>query len=132
MSKRSIVTAFIVLLIVAMISAHADKINDSPGDIASAYIVAGFLPVYPAAIYDLYALYQLHIPYDTYTNPEDPEDERKYRAAYRYGLHRYSWHHLEYGKRWYPEKVTVIDWSSMLYGMAAFKRGMSFFTDRLP
>jgi hypothetical protein len=111
---------------------HADKINDSPGDIASAYIVAGFLPVYPAAIYDLYALYQLHIPYDTYTNPEDPEDERKYRAAYRYGLHRYSWHHLEYGKRWYPEKVTVIDWSSMLYGMAAFKRGMSFFTDRLP
>jgi len=103
---------------------HADKINDSPGNIASAYIVAGFLPVYPAGIYDLYALYRLHIPYDQ-------ADDEKYKAAYRYGLHRYSWWHLEGDNRWYPEKVTVIDWSSMLYGMTAFKRGMSFFTDRL-
>jgi hypothetical protein len=110
---------------------HADKINNSPGDIASAYIVAGFLPVYPAGIYDLYALYRLHIPYDAYTNPHNPEDEAKYRAAYKYGLHRYSWRHLGEDNRWYPEKVTVIDWSSMLYGMAAFKRGMAFFTERL-
>lgn len=110
---------------------HADKINDSPGNIASAYIVAGFLPVYPAGIYDLFALYQQHIPYDVYKNPQDPQDEAKFRAAYRYGLHRYSWWHLEGKDRWYPEKVTVIDWSSMLYGMTAFKRGMSFFTDRL-
>ena len=110
---------------------HADKINDAPGNIASAYIVAGFLPVYPAGIYDLYALYRLHIPYDVYENPQDPQDEAKFRAAYKYGLHRYSWWHLEGRDRWYPEKVTVIDWSSMLYGMTAFKRGMSFFTDRL-
>jgi hypothetical protein len=110
---------------------HADKINNSPGDIASAYIVAGFLPVYPAGIYDLYALYRLHIPYDVYTNPNDQEDEKKFRASYQYGLHRYSWWHLEQQKRCYPTKVTLIDWSSMLYGMAAFKRGMSFFTERL-
>ncbi|MFC4600622.1 hypothetical protein [Cohnella hongkongensis] len=110
---------------------HADKINDSPGNVASAYIVAGFLPVYPAGIHDLYAMYRLHIPYDAYANPQDPEEEAKYRAAYRYGLHRYSWWHLEGKGRWYPGKVTVIDWSSMLYGMTAFKRGMSFFTERL-
>lgn len=110
---------------------HADKINDSPGNVASAYIVAGFLPVYPAGIHDLYAMYRLHIPYDVYTNPQDPDEEAKFRAAYQYGLHRYSWWHLEGQTRWYPEKVTVIDWSSMLYGMTAFKRGMSFFTDRL-
>ncbi|WHZ03970.1 hypothetical protein QNH48_04715 [Neobacillus sp. YX16] len=110
---------------------HADKINDSPHDIASAYIVAGFLPVYPAGIYDLYALYRLHIPYDVYTNPEDKEDEMRFRAAYKYGLHRYSWWHLEQPNRWYPTKVTLIDWSSMLYGLTAFKRGMSFFTERL-
>jgi hypothetical protein len=110
---------------------HADKINDSPHEIASAYIVAGFLPVYPAGIYDLYALYKLHIPYDVYTNQNDPEDEEKFSAAYKYGLHRYSWWHLEQPNRWYPTKVTLIDWSSMLYGLTAFKRGMSFFTERL-
>ncbi|WP_163536072.1 hypothetical protein [Gracilibacillus sp. YIM 98692] len=110
---------------------HADQINNSPGDIASAYIVAGFLPVYPAGIHDLYALYQLHLPYDKYTNNNDKEDEQKLRASYKYGLHRYSWWHLEQPERWYPTKVTLIDWSSMLYGLTAFKRGMSFFTDRM-
>ncbi|ALC91406.1 hypothetical protein AM500_17570 [Bacillus sp. FJAT-18017] len=110
---------------------HADKINNAPHNIASAYIVAGFLPVYPAGIHDLYALYSIHIPYDRYTNPEDGEDEQKLRDAYKYGLHRYSWWHLEQPERWYPTKVTLIDWSSMLYGLAAFKRGMSFFTERL-
>ncbi|ARI76373.1 hypothetical protein [Halobacillus mangrovi] len=110
---------------------HADKINNSPGDVASAYIVAGFLPVYPAGIFDLYALYQLHLPYDTYENPEDKEDERKLRESYRYGLHRYSWWHLKGSEKKYPTKVTLIDWSSMLYGLTAFKRGTSFFTNRL-
>ncbi|MFG6150137.1 hypothetical protein [Halobacillus sp. B23F22_1] len=110
---------------------HADQINNSPGDIASAYIVAGFLPVNPSGIYDLYALYRLHLPFDTYENPNDKEDERKLRAAYRFGLHRYSWWHLEQPERWYPTKITLIDWSSMLYGMTAYKRGMAFFTDRL-
>lgn len=111
---------------------HADRILESPGHIASAYIVAGFLPVYPAGIQDLYAIYRLHLPYDRYTNPGDLHDEAKLRAAYRYGLHRYSWWHLTPEDRWYPEKVTVIDWSSMLYGLTAYKHGMSFFTDRLP
>ncbi|RAP75853.1 hypothetical protein [Paenibacillus montanisoli] len=110
---------------------HADAIDRSPGDIASAYVVAGFLPVYPAGIYDLYALYQTHIPYDVYTNENDREDEQKFRAAYKYGLHRYSWPHLELPNRWYPTHVTLIDWSSMLYGLCAFKRGISFFSERL-
>ncbi|WP_221566805.1 hypothetical protein [Alkalihalobacillus sp. TS-13] len=111
---------------------HADKINNAPGDIASAYIVAGFLPVYPAGIHDLYALYRLHIPYDVYTNPEDKEDEDKFRQSYHFGLHRYSWWHLGQKDRWCPTKITLIDWSSMLYGMTAFKRGMTFFTERMP
>ncbi|WP_261134286.1 hypothetical protein [Bacillus sp. Marseille-Q3570] len=111
---------------------HADKINNAPGDIASAYIVAGFLPVYPAGIHDLYALYRLHIPYDVFTNPENQEDEEKFRQSYHFGLHRYSWWHLEQKDRWYPTKITLIDWSSMLYGLTAFKRGMTFFTERLP
>ncbi|MHC0037715.1 hypothetical protein [Pseudoneobacillus sp. C159] len=110
---------------------HADRILDSPHDVASAYIVAGFLPVYPGGIYDLYALYRLHIPYDVYSNPEDQEDEEKFKSAYKYGLHRYSWWHLNQPNRWYPTKVTLIDWSSMLYGLTAFKHGMNFFTDRL-
>jgi len=110
---------------------HADKIGRSPGNVASAYIVAGFLPVYPAGIYDLYAMYRLHIPYDEYSNPADIEEENKFKASYLYGLHRYSWWHLEQPNRWYPVKITLIDWSSMLYGLTAFKRGMSFFMDRL-
>ncbi|MBM7553178.1 hypothetical protein [Thalassobacillus pellis] len=110
---------------------HADQINNAPGDVASAYIVAGFLPVYPAGIFDLYALYQVHLPFDTYTNQQDSEDERKFRASYRYGLHRYSWWHLEKPDRWYPTKVTLIDWSSMLFGLTAFKHGMAFFTERV-
>lgn len=111
---------------------HADKINNAPHDIASSYIIGGYLPVYPAGIYDLYAQYSLHIPYDVYTNEEDKEDERKLRAAYKYGLHRISWWHLEQPDRWYPTKVTLIDWSSMLYGLAGFKHGMKFFSERLP
>ena len=88
----------------------------------------GISTVYPEGIYDLYALYELHLPYDRFKNPEDPADEGKVRSAYKYGLHRYSWPHL--GKN-YPTKVTLVDWSSMLYGLTAFKRGMSFFINRL-
>ncbi|HET7615839.1 MAG TPA: hypothetical protein VFK27_02690 [Bacillales bacterium] len=109
---------------------HADKINQSPGNVASAYIVAGFLPVYPAGIYDLYALYKLHFPYDNYSNPQDPSDESKFRKAYRYGLHRYCWQYMDLPERRYPEKITLIDYSSMLYGLTAFKRGIAFFSDR--
>ncbi|QVK18398.1 hypothetical protein KHQ81_01390 [Mycoplasmatota bacterium] len=109
---------------------HADRINDSKRNIASAYIVAGFLPVYPEGIYDLYALYQ-HIPYNHYKNPHDKEDEIKFRSSYQYGLHRYSWSHLKENNRWYPLVITVIDWSSMIYGLTAFKRGLTFFTERL-
>ncbi|CAG9621627.1 hypothetical protein [Sutcliffiella rhizosphaerae] len=111
---------------------HADKINNAPHNIASSYIIGGYLPVYPAGIYDLYAQYSLHIPYDVYENPNDKEEEEKFRAAYKFGLHRISWWHLEQPKRWYPTKVTLIDWSSMLYGLTAFKHGMSFFSDNLP
>lgn len=103
-----------------------DAIERSSG-VASAYIIAGFLPVHPAGVYDLYAWYKLHLPYDTYTNPEDPDDERSLRAAYRFGLGRFSWEHRLPPRRWYPRRVTVIDWSTMLYGLTAFKRGLGFF-----
>ncbi len=104
------------------------RLDDFSGDqreVASAYIVSGFLPIYPGGIYDLYALYKLHLPYDTADNP-------KIRSAYRFGLHRYSWRHLGGGQEAYPTRVTLVDWSSMLYGLTAFKYGMSFFIDRLP
>lgn len=103
-----------------------DAINRSSG-VASAYIIAGFLPVHPEGIYDLYAWYKLHIPYDDYVNPGDLEDERALRAAYRFGLGRFSWEHRRPPHRWYPRLVTVIDWSTMLYGLTALKRGLGFF-----
>lgn len=104
---------------------HVNRINDAEKSVASAYIVAGFLPVYPGGIYDLYALYNLHLPYDLTEND-------KIRSAYRFGLHRYSWWHLGGPTEAYPKRVTLVDWSSMLYGLTAFKYGMSFFTERLP
>lgn len=105
---------------------RVDYITHSSG-VASPYIVAGYLPVFPEGIYDLYALYSLHLPYDRYTNPQDPEDERKIRTAYRYGLGRFSWSDHMTHRRWYPEKVTLIDWSTMLYGLAAFRHGIQLF-----
>src|SRR5690606_9282359 len=74
---------------------HADTITDVPNDIASSYINDGLLPVYPAGIYALYAQYSLHIPHDVHTNPEHKEDEEKCHAAYKSGLHRISWRHLD-------------------------------------
>lgn len=103
-----------------------DAINRSSG-VASAYIIAGFLPVYPWGIFDLYAWYRLHLPYDTYQNHDDPTDESLFRKAYRFGLHRFSWAHRQQPDRWYPRQITIIDWSTMLYGLTALKRGMSFF-----
>lgn len=103
-----------------------DAIGRSSG-VASAYIIAGFLPVYPHGIYDLYAWYRLHLPYDSYTNPSDLRDEQLTQAAYRFGLGRFAWEHRLPPQKWYPRLVTVIDWSTMLYGLTAFKRGMAFF-----
>lgn len=105
---------------------RVDAIGRSSGT-ASAYIIAGFLPVYPAGIYDLYAWYRLHLPYDTYIDPDDPDDETGLLTAYRFGLGRLHWAHGRPPNRWHPRQVTVIDWSSMLYGLTAYKRGMSFF-----
>lgn len=117
---------------------RVDAIDRSSG-VASAYIIAGFLPVYPHGIYDLYAWYRLHLPYDTYAAHDFPEaesdnpppahllDEHNLSKAYRFGLNRFSWFHRRPPNRWYPRQVTVIDWSTMLWGMTAFKHGLQFF-----
>lgn len=102
-----------------------DAIGRSSG-VASAYIIAGFLPVYPQGIYDLYAWYRLHLPYDGF-DPGDPE-QRGMALAYRFGLGRFSWGHREGTDQWLPRQITIIDWSTMLYGLTAFKRGMEFFS----
>ena len=101
---------------------HADAVGRCPDNIASPHIVAGFLPVYPQGIFDLYDLSCRDLPFATYVNANDPEDERAFRAAYRYGLHRFR-----PGTRWYPAAVTIIDWSTMLYGLGAYHRGIQFF-----
>lgn len=103
-----------------------DAIGRSSG-VASAYIIAGFLPVYPEGIYDLYAWYRLHLPYDSFARSGDPA-ERGLALAYRFGLGRFSWRHRQGPDRWLPQQITIIDWSTMLYGLTAFKRGMEFFS----
>lgn len=97
---------------------RVDNIGRSSG-VASAYIVAGFLPVFPAAIYDLYALYRLHLPFDQVPRHVD---DQQLGTAYRFGLGRFSWN-----DRWYPQQITLIDWSTMLYGFAAYRHGMQLF-----
>ncbi len=109
---------------------HPDSISDNPEHIASPYIIAGFLPVYPRGIYDLYDIYQTIIPYDK--EPADCEETHKFGCgarfldAYRYGLSRFQYD-PEAEAAWYPEHTSVIDWSSMLYGLTAFKHGTDFF-----
>lgn len=104
---------------------EANAIGRNRFSIVSPYIIAGFLPVYPEGIYDLYDIFLHYLPYDSYENPTDSVDTRRFRQSYKYGLKRFS---LQY-PRWYPNHMSVIDWSSMLYGLAAFKHGMTVFTD---
>ena len=108
---------------------HPDSISDNPEHIASPYIIAGFLPVYPRGIFDLYDIYRTIIPYDK--EPADCEKVHqsgsgaRFQDAYRYGLSRFQYD-PEAEAPWYPEHTSVIDWSSMLYGLTAFKHGTDF------
>lgn len=108
---------------------RVDHVGNSSG-VASAYIVAGFLPVYPRGIYDMYELYRRHLAADEEVGGRGTASEAKLRAAYRYGLGRFSWSDWQNGTPWYPRRVTVIDWSTMLYGLAAFHRGLQLFGTR--
>ncbi len=106
---------------------HADAIGRNPEHVASPYIIAGFLSVYPQGIYDLYDIYRTIIPYDEAPmHLQDPWQRARFHAAYKYGLSRF-----QFSPRartlWYPEHTAVIDWSSMLYGLTAFKHGAAFF-----
>ena len=108
---------------------HPDAIGNNPERIASPYIIAGFLPVYPQAIYDLYDIYRTVIPYDKAPVDVDGQaagQRARFQAAYKYGLSRFQLN-PETKHRWYPEHTAVIDWSSMLYGLTAFKYGTDFF-----
>lgn len=103
----------------------ANAIGRNKHGIVSPYIIAGFLPVYPEGIEDLYSIYLNHLPYDVYENESDQADTRRFRQAYRYGLVRFA----PEKPRWYPAHMSLVDWSSMLYGLAAFKHGQAVFTD---
>ncbi|HHV93106.1 MAG TPA: hypothetical protein GXX47_01065 [Firmicutes bacterium] len=111
---------------------HPDSISDNPEHIASPYIIAGFLPVYPRGIYDLYDIYRTIIPYDkepTNSGKSHRAGSRtRFQDAYRYGLSRFQYD-PEAETIWYPEHTSVIDWSSMLYGLTAFKHGTRFFAE---
>ena len=105
---------------------RVDRIGSSSG-VASAYIVAGFLPVHPEGIYDMYELYTRHVSVEREHERKDAVHAEKLRAAYRFGLGRFSWSDWQAGNPWYPRRVTVVDWSTMLYGLAAFHRGLGLF-----
>ena len=106
---------------------HADAIERCPDGIVSPHIVAGYLPVDPSGIYDLYDMACTELPFDHYENPDDPEDERRFRAAYRYGLHRFVPRARQGQAPWYPPTAPLVDWSTLLYGLCAFHRGDAFF-----
>ncbi|MGI6567713.1 MAG: hypothetical protein ACOX3I_10435 [Limnochordia bacterium] len=108
---------------------HPDSISDNPEHIASPYIIAGFLPVYPQGICDLYNIYRTIIPYDRGSAPQAVQPsgcETRFQDAYKYGLSRFQYDPAA-PCPWYPEHTAVIDWSSMLYGLTAFKHGTGFF-----
>ncbi|NLA58787.1 MAG: hypothetical protein GX855_07825 [Firmicutes bacterium] len=111
---------------------HPDSISDNPEHIASPYIIAGFLPVYPRGIYDLYDIYRTIIPYDkepaACQQGNQSGSPTGFQDAYRYGLSRFQYD-PEAQSPWYPEHTSVIDWSSMLYGLTAFKHGTNFFAN---
>ncbi|NMB46762.1 MAG: hypothetical protein GX998_10190 [Firmicutes bacterium] len=106
---------------------HPDAIGNNPERVASPYIIAGFLPVYPLGIYDLYDIYRTIIPYDQGpARCQDAGHQARFHASYKYGLARFQFDPSAPAP-WYPEHMAVIDWSSMLYGLTAFKHGAEFF-----
>jgi len=108
---------------------HPDAIGNNPEGIASPYIIAGFLPVYPQGIYDLYDIYRTIIPYDKVPpGPFTAGQKAHFQAAYKYGLSRFQLS-TKAKTPWYPGHTAVIDWSSMLYGLTAFKHGTDFFAE---
>lgn len=105
---------------------QVDNVARSSG-VASAYIVAGFLPVYPQGIYDMFELYRRHLAAHGNDAGRSAANIPRLQTAYRFGLGRFSWSDWERGSPWLPRRVTVIDWSTMLYGLAAFHRGLELF-----
>jgi hypothetical protein len=92
---------------------HADAVGDCPGAIASPHIVAGFLPVCPAALEDLR---------EAAAAPRPP------CPADRFGLHRYPAVPVPgWPPDWSPAFLPLVDHSTMLYGLAALRHGMGVF-----
>jgi hypothetical protein len=90
---------------------HADAINDNPDRIVSPHIVAGFLPVDAATIFDLRAHYTAR--------------SRAVRSMA--GVHgSLLWRYSVSDPSWVPEEIQGIDYSSMMLGLAASLLGTSF------
>jgi hypothetical protein len=102
---------------------HADAVGDCPDGIASPHIVAGFLPVHPQGVWDLYALARAgRARLDAADLVQAPAAARRALGA---GLHRFV--ALPTRTPWVAPFVPLIDWSTMLYGLVAFRRGMAPF-----
>ena len=92
---------------------HADNISFHPGDIASPHIIAGFIPLDPNALTDLLALRQSGL--GLYQLPNSNVE--------------FLWRYSLLDPTWVARDVQGIDFSTMVYGLAAHPRflGPDFF-----
>jgi hypothetical protein len=97
---------------------HADAVGRTPGGVVSPHIVAGFLPVYPDGLQDLVlAAEHLGVAAGAGRCP-----------AGRFGLHRFvAVPGGGYDAGWCPGYVPLVDHSTLLYGLAAWRHGPGFF-----
>jgi len=99
---------------------HADAVNRCPEGIASPHIVAGFLPVHPDGIADLHAAWVAAGIAPRGAERALASGDRPPAASF--GLQRFV-----PDRGWAPAFVPLVDWSTMLYGPTAFRRGVGFF-----
>lgn len=90
---------------------NADHINNHPARVVSPHIVAGYIPIRPSAKTDLQQMLNGNKGIYTLDTGED--------LLWRYSLDEVNWN---------SDQIQGIDYSTMLYGLAADKFGTSFFT----
>lgn len=92
----------------------ASNFQDNPGNVVSPNIIAGFMPVLPPAQNHLLTLWE-----DTPRRLNTPVGEL---------LPRFSVDH----PNWKPDRIEAIDYSSMLFGLAAMhpQLGLKFFREK--
>lgn len=93
---------------------HANRINDNTGQVVSPHIIGGFIPVNANAKNDLMSLYRAN------------------KGVYKLPGTAYDilWRYSKKDPAWTANEVQGIDYSTMLFGLAALKEhcGKDFFT----